>query len=121
MKRPPINEKVFTASVIGLCHLKHLYVAHFRASRTSDGGWTTAVQGNGKGYPDLTILGPAGVMWRELKVGRNKLEPLQREWAERLAEAGADVGVWRPEHLDDGTIERELARIAKRSRPWAEI
>jgi hypothetical protein len=65
-----------------------------------------------KGWPDWTIRGPRGVLIRELKTQRGKVEPEQQEWLDALAASGADVGVWRPEHLLSGQIAAELMAIA---------
>src|SRR5690606_21908778 len=37
--------------------------AHFRPARTKT-GWVTAVAGDGKGFPDLVLVGPGGVLYR---------------------------------------------------------
>lgn len=63
------------------------------------------------GFPDLVIVG-RGVLYRELKRQDGKVSPAQREWLDALAEAGADACVWRPSHLLNGAIARELTRIS---------
>jgi hypothetical protein len=98
-------------NVIDACHVHRLTVAHFRHARVGE-RWVTAVQGDGVGYPDLTIVGPCGVVWRELKSWAGQLSPEQREWLDVLAAAGADVGVWTPLEWFDGTVCRELAAVA---------
>ena len=65
-----------------------------------------------KGWPDWTIRGPHGVLFRELKSQRGRVEPEQREWLDALTAAGADAGVWRPEDLLSDRIARELAALA---------
>ena len=65
-----------------------------------------------KGWPDWTIRGPRGVLFRELKSQRGRVEPEQREWLDALAADGADVDVWRPSCLLSGRIARELAALA---------
>ena len=64
------------------------------------------------GYPDWTIAGLGGQIWRELKTQRGKVRPEQQEWLDVLSAGGGDAAVWRPEHLLDGTIARELAAIS---------
>ncbi len=66
-----------------------------------------------KGWPDWTIRGPHGVLFRELKSQRGRVEPEQREWLDALAADGADVGVWRPSDLLSGRIQRELMAISR--------
>jgi hypothetical protein len=48
------------------------------------------------GFPDLTVVGAHGVLFRELKSERGRVTADQRRWLDALAAAGADVVVWRP-------------------------
>src|SRR6185437_7483375 len=66
-----------------------------------------------KGWVDWTIRGPRGVLFRELKSQRGRVEPEQREWLDALASDG-DADVWRPVDLLSGRIARELTAIAGR-------
>lgn len=101
------------AAVLSLCKLNHLTVAHFRPAQSKTGRWLTAVQGDGKGYPDLTIIGPGGVMWRELKSATGAVSPSQRVWLDVLTAAGADAGVWKPRDLTSGRIAAELSALRR--------
>jgi len=65
------------------------------------------------GVPDLLIAGTA-VLFRELKSASGRVMPAQRRMHEVLRRAGADVAVWRPAGLADGTIAAELDRIRPR-------
>ena len=65
-----------------------------------------------RGYPDLTLAGPGGVAFRELKNHVGVPTPEQLEWGRVLTEAGADWKIWRPDDLQDGVIETELRQIA---------
>jgi len=65
-----------------------------------------------KGWCDWTIRGPSGVLFRELKSQRGRVEPEQQQWLDALAASGADAGVWRPEHRLSGQIAAELVAIA---------
>jgi hypothetical protein len=64
-----------------------------------------------EGFPDWCLVG-RGVMFRELKTARGKLTAAQQTWLMQLKAAHADMAVWRPQHLLDGTIARELAALA---------
>lgn len=72
------------------------------------------------GFPDLVLWHPTRqlVKFRELKRQRENLRRDQARVLAELAASGADVGVWRPSDLLDGTIGRELAPDGSRS-PWA--
>jgi excisionase family DNA binding protein len=77
------------------------FIAHFRPGRTAH-GWRTAVEGDGKGFPDLLLVHPdAGFVWFvELKRDDNKgLQPEQAMWRESLIAAGA---VHRIVHVPSG-------------------
>ena len=65
-----------------------------------------------KGWPDWTIRGPHGVLFRELKSQRGRVEPEQREWLDALTAAGMNAAVWRPASLLSGAIAAELAGIS---------
>lgn len=60
-----------------------------------------------KGWPDLAIVGH-GLMLRELKGEETRMRLHQLAYGRRLVAAGVDYGVWRPEDLKSGRIEREL-------------
>lgn len=106
-----MSEDDLLRTVLDMAKLFGLRTAHFRPAQSKSGNWITAVAGGGKGYPDLTIVGPSGVMFRELKSATGVLSPDQRFWLYALSEAGADAGVWRPADLKSGRIERELRAL----------
>lgn len=68
------------------------------------------------GFPDLVLVG-ARVLFVELKTQRGRLRPEQNEWLSALLRAqGVSACVWRPMDLLDGTVERTLRDLARRSR-----
>ena len=67
---------------------------------------------SGKGFPDWTIAGIGGLIFRELKTQRGRCTPEQAAWLGVLEVAGADVAVWRPEDLFSGRIANELVAVA---------
>ncbi|XTZ13883.1 hypothetical protein ACQSSU_20515 [Micromonospora echinospora] len=109
-------EEDLKKAIIQLCRTLGLKVAHFRPARTEDGGWRTPVEADGKGWPDLTIVGPGGVLYRELKSKTGVVEPDQKVWLGVLAAAGQNAKVWRPIDLLNGTIGRELQAIRRAPR-----
>lgn len=106
-----MTESELQKAVIDMARLFGLRVAHFRPALSQSGRWHTAVAADGKGYPDLTIVGPGGILFRELKTDRGAIRPEQKQWLATLGFAGANAGVWRPANLHDGTIERELRAV----------
>lgn len=111
--RPVASEGDLLVAVIDLCRHNGLLVAHFRAAQAKTGRWITAVQGDGKGYPDLTICGPGGLMFRELKSASGWVKPDQRVWLDALAGAGMDAAVWKPRDLASGRIAAELSGLRR--------
>jgi hypothetical protein len=62
------------------------------------------------GFPDLVMVRRGRIVWRELKSMKGKVSTDQRKWLDALEKANADVGVWRPTDLLDGTVLAELMR-----------
>jgi hypothetical protein len=86
-----------------------LWGFHVEKSLDVDKGRTNVSR---KGYPDWTIAGPRGQMWRELKAQRGIVSPDQRKWLEMLCAGGGDADVWRPADLLSGRVAAELMAIA---------
>ena len=70
-------------------------------------------RGSAAGYPDWTIAGPGGVIFRENKCQDGKPTPAQLRWARELLLAGADYEVWRPADALSGRIKLELERLRR--------
>ena len=104
-----MTEDALKAEVLKQCKALGLRTAHFRPAKTKD-GWRTPVEGDGKGWPDLIIVGRRLIV-RELKQDARYPDPNQRMWITALAEAGVDVDVWRPRDLVSGRIGRELRAV----------
>lgn len=65
-----------------------------------------------KGFPDLVIVGPAGILWRELKVQDRQPFWDQRRWGRWLQATGADWGIWTEDDYAAGKITSEIAAIS---------
>ena len=98
------EEDRLKADVVKLAHLLGWRVYTIRRSDQAK------VQGRtGKGYPDLTMVRDGRVWIVELKSARGKATPEQEAWLDAWeAVPGVEVGLWRPAHWLDGTIERAL-------------
>ena len=92
-----ISEAEFTQQLIELAHLKGWRAAHFRPAMTKD-GWRTAVQGDGKGFPDLVLVHPEQkrLIFAEVKRDGDKRTPAQEDWYCWLFQTKAEVYIWRP-------------------------
>ena len=69
----------------------------------------------GRGFPDLVIAGPGGVVFAECKCADDTMSREQRLWSAMLLGAGATWVVWEPIALFTGQIETELAALCVRS------
>ncbi len=69
------------------------------------------------GFPDLVIVGPGGVLWRELKTQHASITNEQRLWGNLLREAGQDWEIWRPADLVSDRIHTELSALTVRYEP----
>lgn len=98
-----MTEKQFQKQVIELARLAGYRVAHFRPAWTRDGKMVTPVQANGAGFPDLVLANPKRhhLLFAELKVGKNKLTPEQKEWLHAILSCNVAYFTWYPEDWDD--------------------
>lgn len=92
-----MTEAHLLAAVKDLARLWGLLVYHTRDSRGSD-----------PGFPDLVIVGPCGVLFRELKSQAGQLTRPQGLWRDGLRDGGANWGLWRPEDWRNGQVAAEL-------------
>lgn len=97
----------FETAVIDLARLYGWRVHHQRPAQRSDGSWRSAIQGH-PGFPDLVMARgprhgrPARIIVSELKSGRGRVRPGQREWTEILGQvAGVEVHLWHERNLED--------------------
>ncbi len=82
---------------------------HVRPARTAH-GWRTAVQGDGRGFPDLVLLREGRHVVVELKSQRGQVTQEQEAWLDAFEKSGAEVFVWRPVDWANGSIEAVLRR-----------
>ena len=87
-----------------------LWGYHVERSLDLDTGRTNVSR---KGWPDWTILGPHGGLFRELKAENGKPSKEQRDVGARLRQAGFDWDIWKPSDLQSGRIQRELIAISR--------
>lgn len=64
-----------------------------------------------RGFPDLVLWGPRGLIFRELKSDQGRLSREQMRVHETLLDARQDIYVWRPWDLHEGVIDSELRQI----------
>lgn len=98
-ERPKMSEEEFLGQVLELAKLFGWGVAHFRPAKTSK-GWRTAVQGDGKGFPDLVLV-QKRVIFAELKSEGGKMSSEQVEWSDWLQDANAEWYCWRPSDWEE--------------------
>ena len=83
-----MKEREFQSQVVSLAKRLGYSVYHTYDSRRSE-----------PGFPDLVCVRDR-VIFVELKTEKGRLSAAQRTWIERLANADAEIYVWRPGGLD---------------------
>ncbi|MDA8440464.1 MAG: VRR-NUC domain-containing protein [Propionibacterium sp.] len=66
------------------------------------------------GFPDLVIVGPGGVLYRELKTQKGRVRLEQTAWLDDLTRAGQNARIWRPIDVLNGTVLDELHALTIR-------
>lgn len=66
------------------------------------------------GFPDYTIWGAGGLIFRELKTDKGRLTARQQAVGQSLLAAGADWAVWRPADWSSGVITSQLQALRRR-------
>ena len=91
-----MTEKAFQSDVMRVAKMLGWLCYHTFDSRRS-----------ASGFPDLVLVRER-VLFRELKVGKNKLSQSQELWRDSIMDAGGDWAEWRETDLDD--IVADLSR-----------
>lgn len=99
-----LTEAAYQRRITDLANLLGLRWHHETDSRRSKAG-----------YPDLTIAGPCGVAWLEVKTDTGRIKPEQQAWLDTLADAGQVALIVRPRHWDD--VKALLGALAGRNVP----
>jgi hypothetical protein len=97
-----MTEAELAQHVQRLAHSYGIRAVHMPDSRRVIGG---------AGMPDWILLGPNGLIWRELKSEEGQLSGSQILFHRELAAAGQNVGTWRPAAYTAGYIQTELRAI----------
>jgi len=97
-----VTERQLLDAVRDACRWAGLLTFHAYDSRRSEAG-----------FPDVVVVGPRSLLFRELKSDGGRLTSEQRIWLDRLTEAGADASVWRPADWP-GRVLDELRAIGGR-------
>jgi hypothetical protein len=66
------------------------------------------------GFPDLVLMRPPRILFRELKTETGRVTPAQQKWLDELTACGADAAVWRPRDITNRSIPGELSRVPAR-------
>ena len=108
-----ISEKDFLEQVIDLAHVFGWKVAHFRPAKTEH-GWRTAIQADGKGFPDLVMVHAEKkrLIFAELKSEIGKPSPEQGEWLEDLREC-QKTSVDKPLPVEKGVNIKDFLKGCK--------
>lgn len=93
------SEEELLARVLQIAQERGWRTFHQRPSRTAK-GWCSAVQGDGKGYPDVMAVRGSRILFAELKSARGVPTVEQAAWLDALAGV-AEVYVWRPKDIQE--------------------
>lgn len=107
MKADPVSERVLTAVIDLLAEFgDQIRWHHCVDSRICRGH---------RGFPDLIIAGPLGVITREIKpTPHHRLDPGQTAWRYMLTAAASSPlgwGIWSQQDLDDGRARAEIEAL----------
>jgi hypothetical protein len=105
-----MSEADLNRRIRALCERLELHA--FSASTYRIPG-AAARPGSSRGFPDWTIAGPGGILFREAKSEDGRRSMAQVRWGQEIERAGGDYGLWRPSDLATGRIVRELEVIAR--------
>ena len=97
-----LSEASLQRLVTDMCDLMRLRWHHETDSRRSK-----------PGFPDLVIVGPGGVLYRELKAQKGRVRREQKQWLADLTAAGADAQIWRPTDWENQTIYNQLNQLRR--------
>lgn len=99
-----ISEKDFQTQVIELARMSGWLVAHFHDSRKqvtrANGQRFFIGDKDAKGFPDLVLARPPGLIFWEMKKELGKTTPEQDEWIATLQACGMEARVVRPSDWD---------------------
>lgn len=94
------TEADFQRAVIQVARTFGYKCAHFRTAKTPK-GWRTPVQADGKGFPDLLLVGRGRIIFAELKSATGRMTLDQMDWQDWLEDARQEFYVWRPADFDE--------------------
>ena len=99
-----MSEAAFLQQICAIAKLRGWLIYHAKPAQVGE-RWATHFQGDA-GFPDLVMSHPTGgLVFAELKAGRNKQSDAQLRWQRYLHEAEYECYCWYPKDLD-AIIER---------------
>ena len=102
-----MTERELQAEVRQLCKDRGLLVQHVEDSKAGR-VWLS-------GFPDLEVIGPGGIIWRELKQQHKSATTEQLLVGAAIIKAGCSWKTWKPADLLAGRIAAELDLITERT------
>lgn len=104
-----MTEAQLQNAVIKTAKLLNWQVAHFRPAQNRSGKWSTPVQADGAGFPDLIMAREGRLLAVELKAKGGKPSARQIAWLELLATVpGVEADVWDVDDWNRGHVEAQL-------------
>jgi hypothetical protein len=103
-----MSEAQLMDAIAELAQVRGFMVHHQRPARTAE-GWRSAVAYDGRGWPDLVIVGHGRCLIVEVKSDKGKVTLEQHAWLDLLRDTCVEVYVIRPADWRDGTVEAVLS------------
>lgn len=102
-----MSEKDLERAIAEMARFLGFMVFHARPAQTNK-GWRTPVAYDGKGFPDLTLVGNERVIFLEIKTEIGKVSPDQSRWSEQIIQSGAEYFLLRPSDWTSGLVDKIL-------------
>lgn len=107
--RPRLNGKKLQKAAIDVAHQRGYIAAHFTTVTDSRGFHRTPVSADGKGFPDLILVGRKCVAV-EVKGDGDRLSAEQKAWLEAFEAAGIETLLLTVKAWREGELEKLLDR-----------
>jgi hypothetical protein len=102
-----MNGKMLQAAAVEIAHARGYIAAHFTTVTDSRGFARTPVAADGKGFPDLILVGRK-VVAVEVKGDGDRMRSEQEVWLEAFSKAGVETLVLTPKAYREGALEALL-------------
>lgn len=108
-----MTEKDLERAIAEMARFLGFMVFHARPAQ-SNKGWRTPVAYDGKGFPDLLLVGNERVIFLEIKTDVGRVSPDQSRWSEQIIQSGGEYFLLRPNDWTSGRVDSILGATQRR-------